>query len=161
MIKIYLRLLFLSLLVVSDAYATKPCMPPDKQWFSDNVIKKSDLVIYAKVKDFSGFISNAFGSKWTEVEILQTLHGNQQNSNTLNIQDWQSFDLPFYSYKKGNYALFWLAEDNGKYRITDLNWDYCVPAVWDAYDNKTVDNLFTNERIILDEVKALIDVASE
>ena len=143
------------------AYATKPCITPDKQWFFDNVVKKSDLVVYAKVKDYSGNISNSIGLKWTNIDILQVLYGNLKNGREITLQDWQAYDQPLYAYEKGSYAVFWLKKSNAEYYITDLNWNYCVPSIWNAQDNETVYNLLSNKPMSLQEIENLIDEASE
>lgn len=142
--------------LIRISYATEPCVRPDKQWFFDNVIKKSELIVYAKIKDYSGNISNVFKSKWTTIKILQVLHGELNDQKEITIQDWRSYDQPLYVNEKDSYAVFWLSKHNNKYFITDLDWRRCVPSIWHADDQKTAYNLVSNKRVSLEEIKNLI-----
>jgi hypothetical protein len=156
MIKFLVASLFLILFVAETSNATKPCSPPDKQWFVDNIVKKSELVVYAKIKDYSASISNVFGAKWTSIEVLQVLKGNFDSQKELTIQDWQSHDDPLYVWEKDSYVVLWLTKNDGKYYITDLSWNYCVPSVWDADDAETSYNMLSGARVTLKGIKDMI-----
>lgn len=124
------------ILVSSSVYATEPCREPSAQWFQDNVIKKSDLAVYARIEDFSEIkdVSEADKKGWTKVHVMRELLGRSAPSE-LTVQQWQAHLHPLYGYEKGDYIVLWLRRNNDAYVVTNIDWMACVPSVWAADAN--------------------------
>jgi hypothetical protein len=141
----------------SNVLATSPCMSPTKEWFNTNVIQKSDLVVFGTIEDYSNQNDSAGG--WTKINVLEVLKGNYSGKE-LTINNWQAVFDPLYINQKGSYAVIWLKNQNSKYYITDLDWNSCVPSVWDATDNKTASSKMDYSTMSLEEIKKMIAESS-
>lgn len=143
------------LMNVNLAFATTPCIPPEKSWFLENVVTKSDFVVRAKINDFSNLDGSSLeNTKWTKIKILENLRGNLSLNQEVLISDWQATDGMFFSYEKGQELLFWLKKDRSKYYITSLSWDYCIPGIWKISGDKAVN--IGQEPHSLNEIKKLL-----
>lgn len=152
-------------LLLNTAYATSPCFLPSKQWFSENVIQKSDLVVYAEITDYSGKISNYFNKQWTDISVLKVLHGEVNDDENLTIRNWQAYYHPLYSHEIGDQAVFWLRETESGYILTDMSWKRCIPSIWalkygESTYGKVINKLELNNFISLKGIEDLIAEAT-
>ncbi len=148
----------LILMFAINANATSPCHSPTKEWFTENVIKKSDLVVYATINDYSN--EKDYQRGWTKIDVIEVLKG-RFTDKQLTITNWQAVFEPLYDNQKGSYAIIWLKTQDYKYYITDLSWDACVPSIWGADINKSITSKIDNSQISFDDIKKLIDDGSK
>ncbi len=145
--------LFLIITTYNCAFATKPCFPPTQEWFIDNVVKKSDLIVYGIIEDYSKQINYDRG--WTKIDVIDVLKGTYTDKE-LTISNWQAVYEPLYANHKGSYVVLWAKNQNLKYTLTNIDWDTCVASVWEASINKTATSKIDNIPRSLNEIKKLI-----
>ncbi len=154
------KILIFTLLILvfaNNSFATDPCRSPTKEWFATNVIKKSDLVVYGVINDYSSQTDSESG--WTKIGVLDVLKGNYSDKE-LTITGWQAVSEPRYFNQKGSYAVLWIKTQDSKYFVTDLNWGFCVPSVWDATNTRTASSKMDYSTMSLDEIKKMITESS-
>ncbi len=154
------RISLFTLLIVAlatSANATSPCHSPTKEWFAEIIIKKSDLVVYGVINDYSN--QNDPQGGWTKIDVIEVLKG-KFTDKQLTITNWQAVFEPLYVNQKGSYAVLWLKTQDSKYYITDLSWAACVPSIWEASADKTTINKADYSSMPLDALKHMITESS-
>jgi hypothetical protein len=132
-------------IVCGTALATGPCIPMSPENFSKEVLRRTDLAVFAKITDFSSEATNE-EQKWTSIEAISVVYppGNSGIAvpAPLRIEGWQANDLPLYAHEKGGHLVVFLTrKKNGSYEVTNLSWKDCVPATWNANESgKTYPN---------------------
>ncbi|MGE0753973.1 MAG: hypothetical protein AB7L92_02300 [Alphaproteobacteria bacterium] len=151
-------ILFVAFIGMASAptFASSPCMEPTKSWFNENVIWPSDSVVHVRIEDYSGSISNVIGLKWTNAAVIETLYGTEQAGETIRIKNWQAYDQPLYPHAKGSQLILWLKKSGGNYEITSLEWDHCVPGVWQLNEEQQVYSPVDKRQVSMEEIKGYI-----
>jgi len=111
----------------ASAQATSPCMPQTPEQFAE-VKAASDLIAHVRITNYKA----AGGSphrddSWTKADVLHVYKG--APAEAVKIAGWASYYQPLYTYDKGSEAVLLLKKDGDKWRLTDMNWKSCVPAV--------------------------------
>lgn len=105
-----------------DAHATPPCVALKDSDFALKV-ELTPLVVHGKILKYG------LGStKWTEIKVVETLHGAVHGSK-LRIIGWSSVDKPLFSYTEGSELIFLLEPDGKAYRLKYPEWKSCVPSL--------------------------------
>jgi hypothetical protein len=113
--------------LAAPAQATSPCVPQQPEQFA--IVKAaSDLIAHVRITDYKAADGSAHHKdSWTKADVLQVYKGEAITGIT--ITGWAGYYPPLYHYDKGSEAVLLLQKDGDKWRLTDMNWKFCVPAV--------------------------------
>lgn len=114
--------------LAAPAQATSPCVQQTPEQFAA-VKAASDLIVHVRITDYKAADGSPHrDDSWTKADVLQVYKGEEAIA-SITITGWASYYQPLYTHDKGSEAILLLKEDAGKWRLTDMNWKSCVPAV--------------------------------
>lgn len=115
-------------LSAAPAYATEACMPQTPEQFA--VLKaEAELIVHVAITDYHEAAGNPHhADSWTQAEVLHTYKGDA-GAARIKISGWTSYSQPLYVQERGSEAVLLLIRAGDAWRLADMSWKSCVPAV--------------------------------
>jgi len=116
------------LFMSAGAQATSPCIPQTPEQFAE-LKASAELIVRVSIVDYHAEAENPHHeNSWTQADVLHTYKGDA-GATRIKISGWTSYAEPLYVQDRGSEAVLLLMRAGDAWRLADMSWKSCVPAV--------------------------------